>query len=94
LTQALRDEKKRRQRGKRLNLLGENDSGAQFFSPGRIQAAREWQTQKATNEATRQQEIANAKALAVTKKAQKEADKLQRSITSMRRRQLAAEVKV
>ena len=94
LTQALRDEKKRRQRGKRLNLLGENDSGAQFFSPGRIQAAREWQTQKATNEATRQQEIANAKALAVTKKAQKEADKLQRSIASMRRRQLAAEVKV
>ena len=42
LTEALRHEKKRRQQGKRLNLLGEEDSGPQFFSPGRVQAARDY----------------------------------------------------
>jgi hypothetical protein len=36
LSNALRNEKKKRQRGKRLNLIGENSSGPQFFSPNRI----------------------------------------------------------
>jgi hypothetical protein len=36
LVTALKDEKKRRKRSKRLNLLGEEDSGPQFFNPGRI----------------------------------------------------------
>ena len=94
LTEALRNEKKRRQRGKRLNLLGENDSGPQFFSPGRIQAAREYQIQKSANETLRQQEIANIKALAATKRAQKEADRIQRSIATARRREIAAEAKI
>ena len=94
LTEALRNEKKRRQRGKRLNLLGENDSGPQFFSPGRIQAAREYQIQKSANETLRQQEIANIKALAATKRAQKEADRIQRSIATTRRREIAAEAKI
>ena len=94
LTEALRNEKKRRQRGKRLNLLGENDSGPQFFSPGRIQAAREYQIQKSANETLRQQEIANTKALAATKRAQKEADRIQRSIATTRRREIAAEAKI
>ena len=33
---ALKDEKKRRRRGKKLNLLGEEGSGPQIFSPARI----------------------------------------------------------
>ena len=53
LTQTLKNEKKRRQKGKRLNLLGESDLGPQFFSPGRIQAAREYQSQKDTEVALR-----------------------------------------
>jgi hypothetical protein len=36
LVTALKNEKKRRIRNKRLNLLGEEDSGPQFFSPARI----------------------------------------------------------
>ena len=46
LTVSLRNEKKKRQRGKRLNLLGEEDSGPQFFSPQRVQAARQFQATK------------------------------------------------
>ena len=33
---ALKDEKERRRRGKKLNLLGDEGSGPQFFSPARI----------------------------------------------------------
>ena len=87
LTQTLKIEKKRRQRGKRLNLLGENDSGPQFFSPGRIQAAREYQDQKDTQVALRQQQLASTKALAATKRVEKEAERLQR-------RQAATEARI
>jgi hypothetical protein len=46
LTNAMKLERKKRQRGKKLNLLGESDVGPQFFSPARIQAARLFQAQK------------------------------------------------
>ena len=39
LTQALLMEKKKKQRGKRLNLLGEEDNKPQIFTPTKIQAA-------------------------------------------------------
>jgi hypothetical protein len=80
LSNALRNEKKKRQRGKRLNLIGKNDSGPQFFSPNRIQLARDYQDQKDLIEAQRQQDIANRKDQSALKKAQKEADKVQRAI--------------
>jgi hypothetical protein len=57
LITALQDEKKRRKKDKRLNLVGEEDSGPQFFSPGRIQAARNWQATKEQEELQRQQNI-------------------------------------
>ena len=41
LMEALKHEKKRRRRGKRLNLLGQEESGPQFFSLTKVQAARE-----------------------------------------------------
>ena len=91
LTVSLRNEKKKRQRGKRLNLLGEEDSGPQFFSPQRVQAARQFQATKDTEEVLRQQQILDKKALAATRKAQKEEDKLHRAILAAKRRQLAAE---
>jgi hypothetical protein len=80
LSNSLRNEKKKRQRGKRLNLIGENSSGPQFFSPHRIQLARDYQDQKDLTEAQRQQEIAHKKNQSALKKAQKEADKVQRKI--------------
>lgn len=93
LAEALKNEKKKRQRGQRLNLLGEDDSGPQFFSPGRVQRARDYQDQKEINEARRQQEIADKKAAAAIKKAQKEADKIQRAFLTLQRRQATAEAK-
>ena len=39
LTQALLIEKKKKQRGKWLNLLGEEDNKPQIFTPTKIQAA-------------------------------------------------------
>ena len=68
LIKALKDEKKRRRRGKKLNLLGEEDSGPQFFSPARIQAARDYQESKETNEALRKQEINDKKSAAACQK--------------------------
>ena len=53
LITALKDEKKKRRRGKRLNLVGDEDIGPQFFSPARVEAARAWQAvQRYVEEAT------------------------------------------
>ena len=92
-TESIKLEKKRRNRGVRLNLVGEEDSGPQFFSPGRVQAARDYQATKDAEEKARQQDILTRKALAVTKKAQKEEEKIQRAAIATKRRQLAAEAK-
>jgi hypothetical protein len=94
LTEALRHEKKRRQRGKRLNLLGEEDSSPQFFSPGRVQAARDYQATKDTDETLRQKEILDKKALAAAKKIQKEAEKVERAACTTQKRQLVIEAKI
>ena len=57
LTNALKAEKKRRIRGKRLNLIGQEDIGPQFFSLARIEAARAYQALKDAEEAQKQQSI-------------------------------------
>jgi multidrug efflux pump subunit AcrA (membrane-fusion protein) len=93
LTTALQDEKKRRKRGKRLNLLEEEDSGPQLFSPARIQTAREHQAIKEQAEQQRQQDIIDRKALAATRRQQKEDKKAQRAIIMAQKRQLAAELR-
>ena len=40
LIEALKVEKQKRTRGKRLNLLGEEDNSPQLFLPSRVRAAR------------------------------------------------------
>ena len=40
LMKALKAKKKKQNRSKRLNLLGEEDDSPQLFSPSRVQAAR------------------------------------------------------
>ena len=46
LTGALKLEKKKRQRGRALNLVGEVDKGPQFYSLRRIAWAQEFQGEK------------------------------------------------
>ena len=56
-------EKKRRKRGKKLNLVGEEDTGAQLFHFSRVYAALEYQAAK--------------EAVGQAEKAEKEAKKAQ-----------------
>jgi hypothetical protein len=82
-------ERKKHKKRTRLNLLGGNLSNAQFFSPARIAAARDFQAQKKAAEESNRQKIIEKKALAAEKKAQKASEKaeraLQRSIARQRK---------
>ena len=69
LLKALKIEKKKRTRGKRLNLIGKECSSLQFFSPTRIQAARAYQQEK---EATKLAKKANKYIKKVLNKERKE----------------------
>jgi DDE superfamily endonuclease len=94
LEQALQLEKRKRQKGKRLNLVGEEASGAQFFSPERVRAARAFQAQK---EAEKQLELdlkAEKKAQATSKRLEKEKEKAERAVKAAEKKQLAAEQKL
>ena len=93
LLEALKNEKKRRNRGKKLNLLGEEDSGPQFFSPGRVQAARAYQASKDEEKSRRQEDINEKRAQAAVNKTLKEQQKQQRALAAAERRRLNAEVK-
>jgi hypothetical protein len=93
LEEAIKIEKRKRRKGKRLNLLGEGGSGPQFFSPGRVQAARDHQ---ATKEAEKQLELdikAEKKAKAEAARLQKQKEKTQRAIERAEKQRLAAEEK-
>jgi hypothetical protein len=57
LANALKTKKKRRKRDKRLNLIGQEEGGPQFFSPSQIEAARAQQVLKDAKEAQKQQSI-------------------------------------
>ena len=87
----LANEKKKLKKGKRLNLLGEEDRGPQFFSPTRIQAVRHFQATKDTAETFRQEAIAEKKALAAEKKATKEREKKERVEQALQRRKAREE---
>jgi hypothetical protein len=76
---AIAIEKKKRSRSKRLNLVGEEDSGPQFFSPGRIQAAREFQALKEDEREAEKAEKALKKAEAEVLRQQKELEKVDRA---------------
>ena len=77
-----------------MNLVGEEDSGPQFFSPGRIQRAQDLQNEKEAHAQAEGERIAEKKVQAVINKAQKEAAKAERALQAEARRQLVAEEKV
>ena len=95
LEAALQNEKKKRQQGKQLNLVGKKERGTQFFGLTEIQAARDYQTTKEEEEAQQQQNIIDKKALAAANKQQKEKEKLQKAeITADKRNAKAAEIQL
>jgi hypothetical protein len=90
-------EKKRRKRGKKLNILGKEDHGPQFFSPTTLVAARERQEELEAKEEEEKARKASKKITAAENKARKEAEKeeraLQRTITKEAKAELEAEKK-
>jgi len=54
-------ERQKRQKGKKLNLLGKSDAGPQFFSPNRVRAGLAFQAEKAADEQADRDRIANKK---------------------------------
>jgi hypothetical protein len=92
LAKALKLEKKKRQRGKRLNLLGEDDVGLQFFSPARVRAAREFQSAKDAVERQQKIDKATKKAEAAVLRAQRDAERQEKALQrSMQRQAVLAE---
>ena len=80
LRRALILEKQKRRKGKKLNLLGEDTSGPQLFSPGRVQAAKAYQPEKIAAEEQKKAAAAEKKALVAESKLQKEKEKQERAL--------------
>ena len=59
-----------------------------------MQAARDYQATKDTDEALQQKEILDKKTLAAAKKIQKKAEKVERAACGAQKRQLVAEAKI
>ncbi len=71
LRKAIKIEQKKRQCGKRLNLIGEEGSGPQIFTPSQVDLARAYLASKENAEQARKDEIAEKKAASAAKRAQK-----------------------
>jgi hypothetical protein len=80
LIESLKREKKSHNRGKRLNLLGEEDTGPQLFSTPRVRAAQDFQAAKKAEEEKERARIASKKAASAVKKAREEAAKADRAL--------------
>jgi len=75
LQQSLQLEKKKRKRGKRLNLIGTEDHGPQFFTPERVQAAISYQAEKEKEEEIEKQAKVDSRARKALEKQEKEVQK-------------------
>lgn len=75
LIEALKVEKQKRNKGKWLNLLEEEDNGPRLFSPSRVRAAREFATQKEVEKEQHKKNIEKKNEEEQKKKAQEEIGK-------------------
>lgn len=79
LIEALKVERQKRNRGKRLNLLGEEDNGPRLFSPSRVRAARDFASQKEVEKEQHKKDLEKKKEEQQKKKAQEEIEKKARA---------------
>lgn len=94
LRMAVNEEKRRRKRGKRLNLLGEEETGGpQFFSPERVLTAKTFQDSKEAAEVEKKRQKAIEKEQAAFRRQQNEAAKQEQAIQRQLRQQAAQEKK-
>ena len=93
LHKALHLEKKRRQRGKRLNLLREEGIGPIFFSPSKVQRAKVLQQAKETEAQQKKDLQVERKTQQAAKKQQKEQEKAEQAVLWENRRREMQEKK-
>ena len=79
LMEALKAERKKRNRGKRLNLFGEEDDGPQLFSSSRVQAARNFAHDKEVEKEQYKKDVEERKKEQQRRKVQEEIEKKARA---------------
>jgi hypothetical protein len=85
LIDALKVEKKSHKRGKRLNLLGEEDNGPQLFSTPRVKAAQAFQAAKEEKEKEDRARIDANRAASALKKAKDDAIRAEKALQAAAR---------
>ena len=91
LTQAIHMEKKKRNQGKRLNLLGEEAGGPQLFSPNQVMRAKAILLEKEEEERQKRLQIEARKEVQVIARIQKAEGKKERAIAMALKRQIQIE---
>src|SRR5450432_1305833 len=94
LQQSLQLEKRKRNRGKRLNLVGEEDCGPQFFTPERVRAAIAYQAEKEREEEAEKQAKIDNRARKALEKEDKEVRKQLATEKRLRKREEAQSEKL
>lgn len=92
LVDALKDEKKKRKRGKKLGVADPALQSAQLFSPTTIKHAQEAQASKALELEAEKARIASNKATALANKAKIQAEKVERAIQRDLAKQAKAQI--
>jgi hypothetical protein len=93
LVSALKIEKKKRNRGKKLNLVGEEANGPQVFGPSQVHRAKTYAEELKAQEQAERARIDTNKAAALAKRLQKEEERAARALQTSIRRQETAERK-
>ena len=93
LVRALKMEKKKRNRGKKLNLVGEEANGPQVFGPNEVHYAKAYADELKAQEQMERARIDTNKATALAKRLQKEEERAARALQTSIRRQETAEKK-
>jgi hypothetical protein len=92
--EALKMEKRNCNHGKWLNLVGEEESGPQFFSPSRVLRAKAFADEKEAGELAERQRIDNNKATALANRIRKEQDRTTRAVQASIHKKEVAEKKL
>ena len=91
LREAIKQEKRKRNRGKRLNLVGDKAGGPVLFSPAQVQQARAVLNRKEQAEVDRKAGIEARKAAAVVARKKKAEEKAEKAVVMALQRRAKAE---
>ena len=84
---ALKNEKKRRKKDKKLNLLNEHHFESQFFNSKRVQAIKVYQAAKNEKKSPKQENMTEKRAQIIANKILKNKEKQERALIAAKKRQ-------